>query len=97
MGGGIIADKNTKGETLTKVVNGVDKASQGLSVASAVLGQQLWQLRCLKNHGPIVKIGPTAGQVRSKNQDGQWRAKRSDAGKPCGEKGTSKLGSFFKK
>ena len=33
-------------------------------------------------HGPIVKTGPTAGQVRSKNQDGQWRAKRSDAGVP---------------
>ena len=38
MGGEIMADKNTKGETLTKVVNGADKASQGLSVASAVLG-----------------------------------------------------------
>ena len=48
-------------------------------------------------HGPIVKTGPTAGQVRSKNQDGQWRAKRSDAGKPRCEKGTSKLGSFLKK
>ena len=48
-------------------------------------------------HGPIVKTGPTAGQVRSKNQDGQWRAKRSDAGKPRGEKATSKLGSFLKK
>ena len=48
-------------------------------------------------HGPIVKTGPTAGEVRSKNQDGQWRAKRSDAGKPRGEKGTSKLGSFLKK
>ena len=33
-------------------------------------------------HGPIVKTGPTAGQVRSKNQNGQWRAKRSDAGTP---------------
>jgi len=31
--------------------------------------------------GPVVKTGPTAGQVRSKNKDGQWRAKRSDAGK----------------
>ena len=30
--------------------------------------------------GPIVKTGPTAGQVRSKNDDGQWRKKRSDAG-----------------
>lgn len=30
--------------------------------------------------GPIVKSGPTAGQVRSKNKDGRWRKKRSDAG-----------------
>ena len=32
--------------------------------------------------GPVVKTGPTAGQNRSRNQDGQWRRKRSDAGKP---------------
>lgn len=32
--------------------------------------------------GPVVKTGPTAGQNRSRNDDGQWRAKRSDAGKP---------------
>ncbi|MGR5238634.1 hypothetical protein [Vibrio alfacsensis] len=32
--------------------------------------------------GPLVKTGPTAGNVRSKNKDGRWRAKRSDAGKP---------------
>lgn len=30
--------------------------------------------------GPVVKTGPTAGQVRSRNDDGAWRAKRSDAG-----------------
>ncbi|CAF1901081.1 hypothetical protein ACIGLI_15815 [Bacillus subtilis] len=30
--------------------------------------------------GPIVKTGPTAGNVRSRNQNGQWRQKRSDAG-----------------
>jgi hypothetical protein len=30
--------------------------------------------------GPIVKTGPTAGKVRSRNKDGRWRAKRSDAG-----------------
>lgn len=30
--------------------------------------------------GPIVKTGPTAGNVRSKNKDGRWRAKRSDSG-----------------
>lgn len=33
-------------------------------------------------HGPIVKTGPTAGQNRSRNQNGRWRAKRSDSGKP---------------
>lgn len=32
--------------------------------------------------GPIVKSGPTRGEVRSRNQDGRWREKRSDAGKP---------------
>lgn len=32
--------------------------------------------------GPVVKTGPTAGQVRSRNEDGTWRAKRSDAGVP---------------
>ncbi|MDF5144478.1 MULTISPECIES: hypothetical protein [Vibrio] len=32
--------------------------------------------------GPVVKSGPTSGQVRSRNQNGRWRAKRSDAGKP---------------
>lgn len=30
--------------------------------------------------GPVVKTGPTAKQVRSRNQDGQWRRKRSDGG-----------------
>jgi len=30
--------------------------------------------------GPIVKTGPTAGNVRSKNKDGTWHKKRSDAG-----------------
>ncbi|MGN9065850.1 hypothetical protein [Ligilactobacillus agilis] len=33
-------------------------------------------------HGPVVKTGPTAGQNRSRNKDGAWRAKRSDAGQP---------------
>lgn len=30
--------------------------------------------------GPTVKTGPTLGQTRSRNKDGRWRAKRSDAG-----------------
>ena len=29
--------------------------------------------------GPVVKTGPTAGENRSRNKDGRWRAKRSDA------------------
>lgn len=33
------------------------------------------------NGGPLVKTGPTSGQVRSRNKDGQWREKRSDTGK----------------
>ena len=32
--------------------------------------------------GPVVKTGPTAGQIRSQNKDGTWHAKRSDAGVP---------------
>ena len=36
------------------------------------------------NGGPLVKSGPTYGQVRSRNDDGRWRAKRSDAGRPRG-------------
>ncbi|MDD7193418.1 MAG: hypothetical protein SPJ42_05585 [Oscillospiraceae bacterium] len=35
-------------------------------------------------HGPVVKTGPTAGQNRSRNQDGTWRKKRSDAGSSRG-------------
>lgn len=31
-------------------------------------------------NGPVVKTGPTAGQNRSRNSDGAWRKKRSDAG-----------------
>ena len=31
--------------------------------------------------GPVVRTGPTAGQNRSRNDDGSWRRKRSDAGK----------------
>lgn len=31
--------------------------------------------------GPSVKTGPTAGNTRSRNQDGTWRKKRSDADK----------------
>ncbi len=33
-------------------------------------------------NGPVVKTGPTAGQNRARNDDGSWRKKRSDAGKP---------------
>lgn len=34
--------------------------------------------------GPVVKTGPTAGQNRSRNQDGTWRKKRSDTGQSRG-------------
>lgn len=34
------------------------------------------------SQGPIVKTGPTAGKVRTRNKNGRWRSKRSDAGKP---------------
>lgn len=34
-----------------------------------------------QTHGPVVATGPTRGQNRSRNKNGQWRKKRSDAGK----------------
>lgn len=34
-----------------------------------------------ETNGPVVRTGPTAGQNRSRNADGRWHAKRSDAGK----------------
>ncbi len=48
--------------------------------------------------GPIVKTGPTKGQNRSRNDDGKWRAKRSDAGKSRPAKdnsGGGKKGCFI--
>ena len=48
--------------------------------------------------GPIVKTGPTKGKNRSRNDDGKWRAKRSDAGKsrPAkGNSGSGKKGCFL--
>lgn len=33
-----------------------------------------------ETNGPVVKTGPTAGQNRSRNNDGSWRKKRSDSG-----------------
>ena len=47
--------------------------------------------------GPIVKTGPTAGNVRSRNEDGQWRRKRSDAGIARGPRISSNLSSILKK
>lgn len=44
-------------------------------------------------NGPVVKSGPTAGLNRSRNDDGAWRKKRSDAGKPRGE--SKKSGCFI--
>lgn len=37
--------------------------------------------------GPIVKTGPTKGQNRSKNDNGQWRKKRSDSDSSRSKKG----------
>lgn len=39
--------------------------------------------------GPIVKTGPTAGKVRSRNKNGQYRRKRSDAGVSRGPRKSS--------
>lgn len=38
---------------------------------------------------PKVKTGPTAGQERSRNSDGAWRRKRSDAGSTRDSKDSS--------
>ena len=47
--------------------------------------------------GPIVKTGPNRGEERSRNQDGRWREKRSDAGKPRESKSekSDKKGCFL--
>lgn len=42
---------------------------------------KLYSLSPKQTGGPIVKTGPTAGNNRSRNNDGTWRKKRSDAGK----------------
>lgn len=34
-----------------------------------------------KSGGPVVKTGPTVGEVRTRRSSGEWRKKRSDAGK----------------
>jgi hypothetical protein len=31
---------------------------------------------------PLVPTGPRRGEERKRNDDGQWRKKRDDAGKP---------------
>ena len=43
-----------------------------------------------KTGGPVVKSGPTRGQNRSRNEDGRWRKKRSDAGKSRATKTSEK-------
>lgn len=43
-------------------------------------------------NGPVVKSGPTKGQNRSRNDDGRWRAKRSDTGKSRPNKDKSSSG-----
>lgn len=35
-----------------------------------------------ETHGPVVHTGPNAGKNRTKTAGGQWRKRRSDAGKP---------------
>lgn len=47
--------------------------------------------------GPVVKSGPTRGQNRSRNKDGQWRSKRSDSGRSRdkSDKSSDKKGCFL--
>lgn len=55
-----------------------NKAKEGFGINNV----RICDLSPRYTHGPLVKTGPTAGQNRSRNKDGSWRAKRSDAGKP---------------
>lgn len=45
-------------------------------------------------NGPVVKSGPTAGQNRSRNDDGTWHKKRSDTG-TTRDKKEKKSGCFI--
>ncbi len=66
------ADKEKKGKITMKKNDIFSLASGVLSYATNASPSQ--------THGPVVKTGPTAGQNRSRNKNGQWRKKRSDAG-----------------
>ena len=50
-----------------------------------------------ETEGPIVASGPTRGQNRSRNNDGRWRAKRSDSGavREGGPKAKPNLARWF--
>ena len=52
------------------------------NVVGSILDAAISSASPKDTHGPLVKTGPTAGQNRSRNKNGQWRRKRSDAGKP---------------
>ncbi len=47
-------------------------------------GKKDWRKAPRFTGGPVVKSGPTAGKNRSRKKSGEWRAKRSDTGKPRG-------------
>ena len=64
--------KEKKGKITMKTNNFLSMASEVLNHATNASPSQ--------THGPVVKTGPTAGQNRSRNKNGQWRKKRSDAG-----------------
>ena len=59
--------------------------ASALMVGARMAGKQAIK-QVAKPKGPVVKTGPTAGQVRSRNLDGTWRKKRSDAGLSRGGK-----------
>jgi len=70
------------GKALREITNG-----GGMGFFSSLFGggggdgggnkRRSWSPR--DNHGPVVRSGPTYGKNRSRNNDGQWRKKRSDA------------------
>ena len=64
-------------------MNGFDALNDITGFDTFNFGERFIQYASPKDtHGPVVKTGSTAGQNRSRNKDGTWRKKRSDAGQP---------------
>lgn len=67
----------TRSGGFTQTLSGVT-----LGMGNTVTAASTSSLSPRDTHGPLVETGPTAGQNRSRNKNGRWRKKRSDAGVP---------------